>query len=152
MNIHDFSCCARTVRKDCRRTGVRFRVALQPLQVSFHLGCTLIAQVAILFQSLVDDAFEFDGQIGIQAERGRGSTIQDAVENHARTFAMKRRHASSHFVQARAKREQIGAVVEIFRAHLLRRHVGVGPGRGALLREDRFVRERLRVSGSNRAR
>ena len=86
------------MRGNSVRAGVRFGVTLQPLQIGFDLCRALVAQVAIFFESLVDDAFELDGQIGIEPKRRRGSAIQDAIEDHAGTFAMKRRDARGHFV------------------------------------------------------
>ena len=41
------------------RRLVRFRIPLEPLQIGSHVGRMLIAQIAVLLQSLVDDPFQF---------------------------------------------------------------------------------------------
>jgi len=46
-----------------------FNLPLQPLQVGAHLRCNLVAQLAVLLQGLVDNAFELRRQIRIQPHR-----------------------------------------------------------------------------------
>src|ERR1700735_278618 len=63
----------------------------------------LIAQVAIFFQRLINDVFEFGGKFGIQAHRSDRSAIQNRVSNHAGSFTAKRNRAGGHFIQDHAK-------------------------------------------------
>ncbi len=55
-------------------------VTLQPLQIGAHLGGTLIAEVAILLQRLVDDLFQLVRDRGIQFGRRVGAHDQGCPE------------------------------------------------------------------------
>ena len=50
-------------------------IALQALQVGSHVGRALVAQVAVFLQRLVDDVFQFQRQVGIQADRRNRGAI-----------------------------------------------------------------------------
>ena len=66
----------------------RVRLPLQSQQVGSHLRCSLITQVAVLFQGLVDQLFQLLGNLGIQPHRGYWGTVQNPVEDHSRGVAM----------------------------------------------------------------
>ena len=91
----------------------------------------LEAEGTIFFESAVDDFFELDGQLWIDADRCDGISIQDRIENHAGGVAAKRQSASGHFVEDDAKRKQVRARIEILATNLLGRHVGNGADGGA---------------------
>ena len=59
------------------------RVPLKALQVRPQFARTLVAQVAIFLQALVDDALQFAGHVGIQSHRSDRSTFQNGVEDEA---------------------------------------------------------------------
>ena len=59
----------------------------------------LVADVTILFQSLVDDSFEFDREVGIQAHRRYGVSFKNAVEDDSRTFPSERQRSRRHLVE-----------------------------------------------------
>ena len=40
------------------------RISLQPLQIGPHFGCTLVAQVAVFLQQLIDNFFQLAGTSG----------------------------------------------------------------------------------------
>ena len=70
-----------------RTAGIRtrgFGVALQPLQVGAHIGRALVAQVAIFFQRLADDARASAGSPD-SAERGQGRGVRMASKISAVT-------------------------------------------------------------------
>jgi hypothetical protein len=117
---------------------VRLGIALQALQIRPHVGRALITQIAVLLQSLVDDALQFRGYIGIQPNRGGGRAIENGFENHCRTLAPERHGAGGHLVHDRAEGEKIAAGIQLTGAGLLRRHVGYcaqcGAGAGQVRR------------------
>ncbi len=84
----------------------------------------MAAQLAIFFERLIDDALKLGREIGIEAHRRDGSAIQDAIGDYAGCIAAEGHGARGHFVEDYAEAEEIGAGVELFAAHLLRRHVG----------------------------
>ena len=110
----------------------------------------LITQVAILLQSFIDDAFEFNGNFRIQAHRGGRRLVQDRVKNVARTFSAERHRARYHLIENRAEREEIGARVQLLAAHLLRRHVSHRAQRGSRTGQVLFARQRF-LNGRGRA-
>src|ERR1039457_2000450 len=63
------------------RHAPRIRVPLQTLEVGAYFRSVLVAQVAILFQALIDDALQLRRQVWIQPHRGRRSAVEDAIEN-----------------------------------------------------------------------
>ena len=52
-------------------------VPLQPLQIGADFGGVLVAKLAILFQTLVDDVFQFGRKVGVQPHRWRGRPVQN---------------------------------------------------------------------------
>src|ERR1700680_1138796 len=87
----------------------RVRIPLQPLQVDAHLCRTLIAQVAIFLQSLIDDSLQLGWHRRIQSHGGRGRCVEDGFEDLRRTDGMKRESAGSYLVKHRAEGKQIAA-------------------------------------------
>src|SRR5262249_35170271 len=85
------------------------KVQLQPLQVGPNLRCMLIAQVAILFEALMDDALPFLGQGRIETLGRRRIAIENAIENHSRALPRKWQRARRHLIQDYSKAEQIRA-------------------------------------------
>ena len=106
-----------------RLEAVRLTIALQALEVRADLAGVLIAKLAILFQALANDAFQFLRQPGIQLSHSRRRAIQDAVKNQFPAVAVKRWCTSRHFVHHHPEGEQVGAGIQILRSHLLGRHV-----------------------------
>ena len=90
------------------------------MQVSSRLRCTLIAQVAVFLQSLVDDPLQFGRHSGIQTQGLDGRRIQDGFENLRGTAAMERERTCRHLVEDSTEREQITARIEFFASSLLR--------------------------------
>jgi hypothetical protein len=72
---HDWNCFGTR-----GRTTARVRFAFQPLQVGSYFGCTLMAQVAIFLQRLVDDAFQLSGNVRVQAHCRCGLGLQNRFE------------------------------------------------------------------------
>jgi hypothetical protein len=77
------------------------------LQVGSHFRRALIAQIAVFFQSLVDDPFDFDWHVGIQPHGGSGSRVENGFEDDSRAFPTEWQRACSRLVQHCAKGEQI---------------------------------------------
>jgi hypothetical protein len=128
----------------------RFRFPFQPLQVGSHLRRTLIAQVPVFLQRLVDDVFQLGRNLAIESNRRRRIGIQYGVEDQRRGFSMERQRSGCHFVQNCAGRKQIGASIQFPALGLLRRHVSNGAERRAGAGEMIRV-QRLRVQRSNLA-
>lgn len=106
-----------------RRETSRIASALQPLQVRANFRRVLVAELAILHQTLADDVLEFRRHLGIELHSGRRRAIQNRVEDQSRAVTVKGHRPGCHLVQHNAEREQIGAGVEVLRPHLLGRHV-----------------------------
>jgi hypothetical protein len=63
------------------RDSARLRVPLQALKVGSHLGRVLVAQGAIFFEALVDDARQFRRYRGIQICWWHRHEIENGLEN-----------------------------------------------------------------------
>ena len=95
-----------------------------------------LEQVAVFFQAPCQDAVEFTGQGRIDLGCRRGRAVEDSLENNGIGAAGKRLPAGGHFVEHRAKAEQVGAGIErlaprLLRTHVRRRaqrHTGLGDG------------------------
>ena len=115
-------------RSRCAEVGV----PLQPLQIRPHVGGVLVAQVAILFQCLIDDIFQARGQLWILLRQRHRRSIQNCVEDQSLGFAAEGQDAGDHLVEHHAEREQIAACIHFLAPHLFRRHVSdvprVNPG------------------------
>ena len=92
--------------------AARIRVPLQALEVGANVRRVLVAQVAIFFEALVDDAFQFRRHVGIQAHWRHRSAVENRIENDRRAVPAKWPRARRHFVEHDAEREQIGARVQ----------------------------------------
>ncbi len=64
--------------------------------------------------------------------------MEYGVIDVASTFAAKGHSAGHHFIENGAEGEQVGAGVEFFASHLLRRHIGDGAERSAGAGQMRF--------------
>src|SRR5207253_2978591 len=62
-----------------------FRIALQPLQIRANLSGVLVSEISILFQTFVDDAFQFDWQVRIQTYCRGWCPIENRLEDYPRT-------------------------------------------------------------------
>ena len=51
----------------CYVLAARLGVALQPLQIGADLGGMLVTQIAVFFQALTDDPFQFGRHVGVQS-------------------------------------------------------------------------------------
>src|SRR5258708_6682077 len=104
---------------------------MQALQIGAHLGCDLIAHVAIFLERLVENALELGWSGWIQGDRRSRSVVQDVVENDGAGRPGKRMLSGNHLVEHRAERKQIAARIQLFAARLFRRHVRDGANDGA---------------------
>ena len=75
------SFCHRHRARACRRTASALGVPLQPLQIGSHVGCVLIAQIAVFLQRLVDDSSSFGGTSGFSRTGGDRSAVQNGIED-----------------------------------------------------------------------
>ena len=106
----DAVCLAAAVATGCH--PARIRVPLQALEVGANVRRVLVAQVAIFFEALVDDALQFRRHVGIQAHRRHGRAVENGIENDPRAFPAKWQRARRHFVEHHPEREQIRARVQ----------------------------------------
>ena len=91
----------------------------------------LVAEGAVFFERLVDDALELGGQRGVKADRCYWRVIEDAIENFGGTVATERGAASRHFIEDYTEAEKIAASIEVAAAGLFGRHVSDGAESGA---------------------
>src|SRR5437660_277858 len=101
----------------------RFRFPFQPFEVGAHFRRYLVAQLAVFLQRLINDVFEFGWKVRVQPEYRKRLAIQNFVRDHARAFSAERQRAGSHLIQNCSEGEKIASSVQLFRTHLLRRHV-----------------------------
>jgi len=78
----------------------------------------LVAEGAVFFERLVDDALELGGQRGVKADRCYWRVIEDAIENFGGTVATERGAASRHFIEDYTEAEKIAASIEVAAAGL----------------------------------
>jgi hypothetical protein len=86
----------------------------------------LAAEIGIFFEGFVDQFFESRWEIGVEADRRYGGTVEDAVEDNTAGIAAKWESAGGHFVEDDAEGEEIGAGVEFPAADLFGGHIGDG--------------------------
>src|ERR1700687_4615873 len=87
------------LRTGRRYLGAGISIPLQPLQVSADIGRVLVAQVAILLESLVNDVFQLGRQVGVQPNRRCWSAVENRLENRGRAFSAEWQRPRRHFVQ-----------------------------------------------------
>src|SRR6266851_1976995 len=83
----------------------------------------LVANIAILFQGFIDDAFQFRWQVRIQTHGRRWSPIQNGFKDKTRGFTPEWQRSGAHLVQDCTERKQVCASIEFFSLDLLGRHV-----------------------------
>ena len=87
--------------------ATRVGVAFQPFKVAADIRSVLIAQFAVLLQTLVDHPFQFRWQYRIQPRRWCRLSVQDVVENCRCRIARERQRPCCHFVHHCPKGEQV---------------------------------------------
>ena len=105
-----------------RRNGSYFAgiaLTLQAFQVSAEFRGDLVANVAILFKGLVEDALELGRDVGIEGDGSHGSVVQDVVEDDGAGSARKRLLACSHLVEHAAEGEEVASSIKFLAARLL---------------------------------
>src|SRR5580693_9827392 len=83
----------------CKSAG--FCIALQALQLGTHVGCALVAQIAIFLESPVDDVFQLGRNLTIETNRRGWGRVEDGFKDDSRTFSLKGQCARRHLVQHR---------------------------------------------------
>ena len=87
----------------------------------------MIAELTVLFQSLVNYAVQCGRQLWIQLGGTYWLAVKDRVENNGRRFARERLLAGSHFVQHCSERKQVGTGINDLATGLFGGHVGYCP-------------------------
>ena len=93
-------------------------VAAEALEIGTEFGGGLAAEVAIFFERLVDDVFEFGREFGMEPKRRNRSAIENGFGDDAGSFAAEGERAGGHFVKNDAEREEVTAGVEFLAADL----------------------------------
>ena len=117
------------------------------MEVCAHVTGGLVAQAAILFESLADDFFKLRDNLGIQADRGDGRFFEDGGKDDSGGIAAKWKRAGDHLIEHRAETEKVGARIELLAASLLGRHIGDGADSEARTGEMSFVHSAGGVAG-----
>src|SRR5262249_18927693 len=100
--------------------------ALQAFEVGAKFGSALIAQVAVFFEGLMENALEFGRRLRIQRDRRDGRIVQNIVEDDGGRRAGKSQLASDKLIDHRTEGKEIATSVEFRATSLLRRHIGDG--------------------------
>src|ERR1700740_794687 len=127
------------------------------MQVSSQVGSSLIPELAILLQRLVDCFFQLEWHLRIDAAGGNRGAGQNSVGDDSGGVARERLPASGHFIEHQTETENVRACVQFLATDLLWRHVAQSSwsraGFGELIcgggcRRDRavFLRPELRQS------
>ena len=130
-----------------RRTASALGVPLQPLQVRAHFRGVLVAQVAVLLQSLVDDSFQLRAAVGIQPHRRTWAPSRMALKITPELSPRKGNVPVAISYNTAPNENRSCACIEFLRSHLLRRHVGDGAERRAGTGQVLSLIERLRRVG-----
>src|SRR5215472_5286851 len=101
------------------------------MQVNTHIRCVLVPKITILLQTLIDDAFEFNRQVRVEANRRSGRSIENCFEDDTRALAPKWQLAGTHFIEHSTERKNVATGIQLLRSHLLWRHVCDGAERTA---------------------
>ena len=105
----------------CRRPAV----APQPREIGAEIARALVAQLAILLERLVEDAIELRRhRADSPCSAAGGVRLRMPSKIRPVVVTLERQRARGHLVHHDAEREDVRARVELFAAHLLRRHVG----------------------------
>src|SRR5215472_16166646 len=83
----------------------------------------LVAHLAIPFERLLDDSFEFWWDLRIQSFRCRWSSMQQRIKYRSRCTPLEGQCAGCHLVEHNSEGKQVGSRIECFAQHLLGRHV-----------------------------
>ncbi len=89
-------------------------VALQALQIGTDFRSALIADLAVSFESLADDASQFGWEIWIELQGRRGLLVEDGIEGCSRSVSAERERAGGHLIEDCAERKNISAGIEVF--------------------------------------
>src|ERR1700757_3995607 len=74
-------------------------IAFQPLQIGANLRGVLVPEISILFQTLIDDAFQFGWQVRVQTYCRCWCPIENGFKHNARTLTTKRQGSRRHLVE-----------------------------------------------------
>ena len=95
----------------------------EALQIGAHFRGGLIAEVAILIESFLEDFLELFGYFRIEAYGRNRRAVHDGVKDDSGSVAAKGQLPGGHFVEYDAKGKEIGARVQFLAANLFGRHV-----------------------------
>src|SRR5215469_685085 len=91
----------------------------------------LVAPLAILFHSFVDDSFDLVRNTRIQLADGSRGAVKDSVVHDRGGGPFEGLMARGHFIEHKAKRKEVGPRIENLAANLFGRHIGGGAQRYA---------------------
>src|SRR5205823_5908804 len=77
-------------------------------------------------QKLVNNAFQLDRNMWIEADWRDGRRMQDGIEDNGSSAAFEGMGAGEHLVKHSAKRKQVCPAVQFFSARLFGRHISDG--------------------------
>src|SRR5260370_39155406 len=88
-------------------------LTLQAFEVGAEFRGDLVADVAIFFESLVEDALELGGGVGVQGGRGDGGVVRNVIEDDGAGSAREGLLARKHLVRDGAEREEVASGVTL---------------------------------------
>src|SRR5260370_9442653 len=106
-------------------------LTVEAFEVGAEFRRDLVADGAIFFESLVEDALKLGGDVGIQGDRSDGSVVQNVIEDDGAGSARKGLLAGKHLIEHGAEREEVASSVKLVATRLFGRHVGDGADGGA---------------------
>ena len=104
-----------------------FELALEPQEVGLQVRRRLVAELAVLLESLFEDLPELARHRRVRFRQRLRRTVQDRLEDDGVGVALERHLPGRHLVEHRAEREEVGPRVRELPPGLLRRHVVHGP-------------------------
>ena len=110
-------------RRRCSAREPRLDVPLGTLQIGAQVRGTLIAEVAFLLESVVDDVVQLRRHVRIEVNRRDRGPIENRVEDDGSSRPAEGLPPRDHLVQDRPEREQVGSMVQRHAARLLGRHI-----------------------------
>ena len=106
-------------RGNSRLSLAGIQVALQLLEIAANFGGDLVARIAVLLKSFVDDAFELQRHARIQRDGRNRGVVQDVVEDDGTGRTGEGKLPGGHLVEDGAERENVRALIQLFSPRLL---------------------------------
>src|SRR5215470_18555978 len=103
------------------------KLPLQILQVSMYCGCSLITNIAILFEGSAHDVFKLCRDLPVELACGNRHPVEDGIMQRWCGVARESSLPGCHLIKHQAEGKQVGPLIQSLSSHLFGRHVRGGP-------------------------